>query len=284
MTMYELGRSDVSAPIRVDGPDGPWPALRESVAVNGHVVVFADWNSWLPAVAGGSDLRALLGSRDWDRFNSLEKPEVRYRFAVSRMLLRHAASAVLEVSPDAVELAYRPGGRPYLRGCDQIDVSLSHTQDLVVIGLNRRGRIGVDTEKAARRLRYSEVHRQMCTTAERARLARMSGPEQEAELLRVWTLKEAYTKALGQGMRMGFNQFGFDAAGRGPMTSDGRPASYDEWTFGTYRVELGDGYLMSVACHDAGHGGEGGTAVAAMLDEGFFGQVVDLMDHRARRR
>ncbi|MET9507485.1 4'-phosphopantetheinyl transferase superfamily protein [Streptomyces flavidovirens] len=284
MSGYERGGSTLAAPILVEGPAGPWLRVRESVAFFGHAVVYADWNRWLPAVAAGPELRRLLGHRDWERFNALAKPEVRHRFAVSRLLVRHAASAALEVVPDTLEVAYKPGGRPYLRGCDQLDVSLSHTLDLVVVGLNRRGRIGVDTELAGRRLRYSEVHRQMCTVAERAMLAGLPVPEQEAELLRLWTLKEAYTKALGQGMRMGFTQFGFDADGRGPLTPDGRPASYGEWAFGTYGLELGDSYLMSVACHDAGLGGEEDTAVATMLDEGFFGQVVDLLDRRGRGR
>ncbi|MFI5773190.1 4'-phosphopantetheinyl transferase family protein [Streptomyces sp. NPDC051658] len=277
------GRGSVTAPILMDGPHSPWLRVRESVAFFGNAVVYANWQQWQSVVAAGPELRSLLGNRDWQRFNALAKPEVRYRFAVSRVLARHAASAALDVLPDAVELAYKPGGRPYLRGCDQIDVSLSHTLDLVVVGLNRLGRIGVDTELAGRRLRFSEVHRQMCTSAEHARLADLPGPEQEAELLRTWTLKEAYTKALGQGMRLGFTQFGFSPGGRELQTPDGGAASHGEWSFGTFGLELNGGrtatdrYLVSIACQDVGHGGEEDTSVGTMLDEGFLGQVVDLL-------
>jgi 4'-phosphopantetheinyl transferase len=276
-------RGSVSPPILMAGPDGPWLRVRESVAFFGNAVVYANWQQWRPAVAAGPELRSLLGNRDWQRFSALDKPEVRYRFAVSRMLVRHAASAALQVVPEAVELAYKPGGRPYLRGCDQIDVSLSHTLDLVVVGLNRLGRIGVDTELARRRMRYSEVHRQMCTAAERRVLDRLPESEQEAELLRTWTLKEAYTKALGQGMRMGFTQFGFGPGGRELQTPDGDAASYGEWSFGTFGLDLNGGltsndhYLVSIACQDAGHGGVEDTSVGTMLDEGFLGQVVDLL-------
>ncbi|MFH8571865.1 4'-phosphopantetheinyl transferase superfamily protein [Streptomyces sp. NPDC017993] len=284
MRVKELGRSAVAAPILTTGPDGPWLRVRESVAFSGHAVVYTDWRGWLSAVSTGPTLRALLGPRDWQRYNALVKPEVRCRFAVSRMLVGYAAGAALEVPPEAVELAYKPGGRPYLRGCDQLDVSLSHTLDLVVVGINRRGRIGVDTELGRRRLRYSEVHRQMCTAAERAVLAGLSASEQEKELLRLWTLKEAYTKALGQGMRLGFTQFGFDEDGQGPLTPDGAPASFGEWSFGTFGFALEDRYVVSVACQDAGHGGAPETAVGTMLDEGFFGQVVDLLNRSAGHR
>ena len=53
---------------------------------------------------------------------------------------------LIEAAPDTVELAYKPGGRPYLRGLDQIDISLSHTETLLLVGLTRRGWIGVDAE------------------------------------------------------------------------------------------------------------------------------------------
>ncbi|MFG2718532.1 4'-phosphopantetheinyl transferase family protein [Streptomyces sp. NPDC048416] len=277
------GRDTVSAPIHMASPDGHWLRVRESLAFFGNAVVYANWQQWRSAVAAEPELRSLLGNNDWQRFSALDKPEVRYRFAVSRMLVRHAASAALQVLPEAVELAYKPGGRPYLRGCDQIDISLSHTLDLVVVGLNRLGRIGVDTELARRRLRYSQVHRQICTAAERRALAPLPESEQEAELLRTWTLKEAYTKALGQGMRMGFTQFGFDPEGRELQTPDGDAASYGEWSFGTFGLDLNggptsnDGYVVSVACQDAGHGAVEDTSVGTMLDEGFLGEVVDLL-------
>ncbi|WP_051970084.1 4'-phosphopantetheinyl transferase family protein [Kitasatospora azatica] len=275
----------VQQPTLIEGPSGPWLRVRESVSWFGHAVVYADWRQWLPAVESVEELRPLLGRHDFQRSTTLVKPDVRARFVVSRLLVRYAASAALGVPPEAVELAYKPGGRPYLRGCDQIEVSLSHTEDLIVVGLNRHGRIGVDVELSERRMRYSEVNRQMCTTAERALLADLPEPRQEAELRRIWTLKEAYTKALGQGMRMGFTQFGFDLSGRELCTPDGSPASHGEWTFGTF--ELGPAqagrYLVSVACQDAGHGGVQDTAVATMLDEGFLGQVVELLQRGERQ-
>lgn len=270
-----MKRTAVAEPLAMPGPDAPWSRVRQSMAWHGHVVVYADWHDWLPATLADPQLRLLLGARDWQRLHALAQPQARDRFAASRLLLKHAAGAALQTTPDAVELASKAGGRPYLRGCDQIEVSLSHTGDLLVVGLNRRGRIGVDTEPAGRRIQYSAVERHLCTPAERRTLAGLPPEEQREALLRTWTLKEAYTKALGQGMRMGFTQFGFDAGHTTLLTPQGAPASHGEWTFGTF--ELPGGYLAGVACHDAGYGDEGDTAVSTMLDEGFLAEVVDLV-------
>jgi 4'-phosphopantetheinyl transferase len=269
---------EIAEPILVADPEGPWSRVRQSVAWYGHAVVYASWRGWLPGALADLELRPLLGARDWSRFNGLTDPDARSRFAASRLMLRHTAGAALQSPPTSIDLAYKPGGRPYLRGCDQLDVSLSHTRELMVVGINRRGRIGVDTELAHRRIRYAEVERLLCTPGERRLLTNLQEPDRERELLRIWTLKEAYTKALGQGMRMGFNQFGFDLGGESLLTPDGRPASRGEWSFATF--ELLEDYLVSVACHDAGHNAVSDLSVGTMLDEGFLGEVVDLLRGR----
>ncbi|WP_129308642.1 4'-phosphopantetheinyl transferase superfamily protein [Streptomyces sp. L2] len=269
----------VGEPLYVPGIEGPWAPVRQALRWHGHAVVHGHWQRWLPAALADPDLRNLLGGRDWERFSGLTDPTARSRFAASRLLVRHAVGAALSVDPGSVELSYKPGGRPYIRGCGQIELSLSHTRDLIVVALSGRGRIGVDTELSDRRVRYAAVERSLCSPAERARLAHLDEAARNRELLRIWTLKEAYTKALGQGMRLGFHQFGFGSDGElcGP---DGRPAGHGEWGFGTHW--LPDGYLISVARQDAGLGDSGGvdgadTGVATMLDEGFMGEIVELL-------
>ncbi|MBW5425741.1 4'-phosphopantetheinyl transferase superfamily protein, partial [Streptomyces sp. BG9H] len=272
----------LSEPLLMTGPEAPWAQVRRSLRWHGHVVAYADWHTWEAATAADPRLRPMLGRRDGQRLEGLADPVTRARFAASRLLLRHTAGAALRVPPDGVELAYKPGGSPYLRGCDQLDVSISHTRDLIVVGLNRRGRIGVDTEPGERRIRYEAVERQVCTPAECRWLSALPAPERERGLLRLWTLKEAYTKALGQGMRLGFNQFGFAPDARTLRTRTGAPADQGEWSFGSF--DLLDGYLVSVACQDTGLDATSDTAVATMLDEGFLGEVVGLLAVRREGR
>ncbi|MFH8409735.1 4'-phosphopantetheinyl transferase family protein [Streptomyces sp. NPDC018019] len=274
-----MTRPGIAAPLLMPGPDSPWSRVRQAMAWHGHAVVQAGWRDWLPAVFADPELRPLLGARDWQRLRGLRDPEARDRFAASRLLVKYTAGAALQTPPETVELAYKAGGRPYLRGCDQIEVSLSHTGDLLVVGLNRRGRVGVDTERADRRIQYSAIHRHLCTPDERRRIAALPETEQQRQLLRTWTLKEAYTKALGQGMRMGFTQFGFDTDATCLLTPQGAPASHGEWSFGTF--ELPGGYLVAVACHDTGLDQED-TAVGTMLDEGFLAEVVELVGRAGR--
>lgn len=196
-------------PLALTGPDGPWHPVREAFAAHGRAVVHSRWREWHPAGPQGP----ALDDRDRRRLRTLPRPAARGRFVASRLLLKHLVAAVSDTTAEAVCLAYESGGRPYAvrPGGYRVEISLSHTGDLLVAGVSRRGRIGVDVEAAGRPMRYDDVGPRLCAPAERAALAGLAEPERERALLRLWTLKEAYTKALGRGMRLAFAEFEFEA-------------------------------------------------------------------------
>ncbi|MGP3987932.1 4'-phosphopantetheinyl transferase superfamily protein [Streptomyces sp. 3N207] len=267
----------LARPVRVSGPEGPWERVREAVERHGSVVVHARLAQWLPDDLEDEGLRPLLG-RDHARFRKMTHPQVRARFVASRLLLKHVACAVIEAAPEAVELAYKPGGRPYLRGLDQIDISLSHTEDLLLVGLTRRGWIGVDAEAKDRPMLGLGTENQVCTPYERSTLAQIAEERRNAALVRLWTLKEAYSKAIGQGMRFRFTEFGFSPQDRNVqvLRPDGAPGTGEEWAFHTCLIDRA--YTVSVALFDAGFGDTSDTAAATMLDAGLIAALVDGTD------
>lgn len=264
----------ITPPVHITGPRGPWQQVREGMEVRGNATVCTTWGEWLPTIVGTPGLRALL-ARDWPRYRRTPDPVVRARFAAARLAVKYTAAAALALDPGDIDLAYRLGGRPYLRGFDQIDVSLTHTDELIAVGISRLGRIGVDTEPAGRRMSFELMQDHVCTFDEKQELAALSEQEQSAAMLRLWTLKEAYTKAIGQGLRLSFTEFGFGVGSPALFAPDGRPAARGEWAFGTWPT-LGR-YLVSIACHDTGLDPSRDTRVETMLDDGFLGAVAELV-------
>lgn len=195
-------------PLRNRGPADSWLRVRREVESSGTSVIYAAVDDWLPDDLERPGLAAALG-RDHKRLLEMTHVPNRSRFVASRLLLKSAAAAVLGTSPDELELAYKPGGRPHLRGVDQLDVSISHTEELLVVGLTRNGRIGVDMENADRRMLGLGTERQVCTPYELEALESVAEDRRNRELVRLWTLKEAYSKAIGQGLRFRFTEFGF---------------------------------------------------------------------------
>ncbi|MFD7627265.1 4'-phosphopantetheinyl transferase family protein [Streptomyces sp. NPDC059851] len=268
-------RKTLPPPVHVPGPGPgrPWQTVRTHLERDGSATVVATWGEWLTAALADAGLRPLLG-RDWQRYRRTGDAAARYRFITSRMIVKYTAAAVLRTDPTVLDLAYKIGGRPFIRGFDQIDVSLSHTDDLIAVGVSRTGRIGVDAEPTGRTMSFELLQGHMCTPAERAELERMPRNRQDSELLRLWTLKEAYTKALGQGMRLGFTEFGFGLESGALTAPDGSPASRGEWAFATHPV-LGGRYLVSTARHDTGLDTARDTTVHTMLDQGFTDAVEE---------
>ncbi|GHE84092.1 hypothetical protein GCM10014715_45160 [Streptomyces spiralis] len=269
-------------PIAVTPQGDSWDRVRDDLATLGSAIVHARLSDLEGHLPSGDGLRALLG-RDWTRYLDLTHADVRHRYAASRMLLKYAAAAVLDGDPDELELAYGPTGRPYLRGCDQIDISLSHTDDLLLVGLTTRGLIGVDAERTDREMYDSGLGRHICTPYELVLLAGMAPEERNQGLVRLWTLKEAYSKAIGQGMQFRFTEFGFGPDGRPVRVQrpDGTEGTGDEWLF---RTVVLDGYFVSAAVYDAGFGPLWDTHITTMLDQDCVEAVTEALDREDTAR
>jgi 4'-phosphopantetheinyl transferase len=226
----------------------------EEVARSGRAVVHTTWGQWLTAALLDPELREMLG-RDWPRYRQHPVPAGRLSFAVSRKVMKHTAAAVLEVPPGALDVAYQPGGRPTLRGLgEELHLSLTHTDELIAVGVSRTGFIGVDAEPVGRRVSFELLRDHVCTAEEAARIAALPEGERGRAFLRLWTLKEAYTKALGHGLARRFGAFGFrwdDAGGRaegGAVLAEDTSGAR-RWSFATHLVQ--GRYLVSEAHRDA---------------------------------
>ncbi|MEU1378376.1 4'-phosphopantetheinyl transferase superfamily protein [Streptomyces triculaminicus] len=233
--------------VHADGPGGAWAtsvstAVREGRTVVLHCLV-EEWKA-----PDSPELSLLLG-REHRRYASTRHPACRDRFVASRRLIKYAASAALGVSPWTLELAISPGGRKYLRGCGWLGLSLSHTGDLLVLALSATGRVGADSEALSRSMCNPALVRRVCTDAEMEVLGALPVGERGRAMLRLWTLKEAYTKAIGVGMRLPFREFGFAVDGDRAVLHDaeGAPAHPVEWEFTTHWIDADDSYVVSTA-------------------------------------
>ncbi|MDH2388059.1 4'-phosphopantetheinyl transferase superfamily protein [Streptomyces sp. HNM0663] len=200
-----------------DGSDHGWRYVRGRVLRDGHAVCHGLLTDW--AAAPGTPARELSGA-DWARYRSAREPAVRGRLFGSRLLARHAVAAAADADPSLVELVRGAGGRPAVCAPAGFDVGISHTGDLLVVGVARGRRIGVDAEHRDRPLSMPPLPEKFCHPEELARLARLPAAERNRALVHRWTLKEAYAKALGVGLRLDLSGVPFVACGA--ARGDGR--------------------------------------------------------------
>jgi 4'-phosphopantetheinyl transferase len=149
-----------------------------------------------------------------------------------------------------VRIETTPTGKPVVapetpeRG---MGFNLSHTPGMMVCALARDADVGVDVENHTRRVMLRVADR-FFSDMEIAQIRAAASGEQANRFIALWTLKEAYLKATGQGLSSGMDHFGFDLTSDPPRLVPGPDtdaAKNGYWHF--YSMTLRRCYRVAVA-------------------------------------
>jgi 4'-phosphopantetheinyl transferase len=152
-----------------------------------------------------------------------------------------------EASATSWHIATTPKGKPYLRApYDQIAFSISHTSGLVAVCISDAKACGIDLESLDRVLPVEGLSARYLSQAEQAWLHAHQQADQQRAFLNVWTLKEAYLKALGLGISVPLNSLTF-SWGESIRLECAEPSTQalDHWVFD--QSVLPSGHLLAVA-------------------------------------
>ena len=132
------------------------------------------------------------------------------RFIVARVRLRQLLATRLGVRPESVELAYGPCGKPALAhpGRDRdLRFNLSRRDDIAVYALSFDREVGIDLE-AVRVIRDADsIAARWFSQGENDAYRALDRREQPLGFVNCWTRKEAFVKALGDGLCYGLDRF-----------------------------------------------------------------------------
>lgn len=143
----------------------------------------------------------LLAADEIARFARLRSPADR-RFAAARSILRRLLSQYLQCPPEALAFTYSDRGKPALQQPVQpLQFNLSHSGDVAVYAVARRGAIGVDVECIRPVVAWKRLARRYFSDRECAHLETLPEQNRTQAFLQIWTQKEAYVKATGEGIR-----------------------------------------------------------------------------------
>ncbi len=109
--------------------------------------------------------------------------------------------------------------------------NLSHSRGLVAAAVSLRHDVGVDVERCDRTSRFEDLARRYFTPDEVALVQSDAADGGRDAFFRLWTLKEAFIKATGEGLGRSLQSFGFaldPIAVTFPGAAVGEP---DEWQF-----------------------------------------------------
>ncbi|KAK2983255.1 hypothetical protein RJ640_023375 [Escallonia rubra] len=168
-----------------------------------------------------SKYRELLPQSEEKKVDSMCGDELRKGALLARALVRTTIARYqinTEVSPRSLEFTTNIHGKPEVRWQHSDDwlppplhFNISHTSSLVACGVTMDSPIGIDVEEKQRAIKNNVLSfvRRYFSGHEVEHLSSILDPEvQRQEFLKLWTLKEAYVKALGRGFSASpFNTF-----------------------------------------------------------------------------
>lgn len=129
-------------------------------------------------------------------------------YVASRWLLRNVLARYTNSAAEALEFLRTDKGKPYLPHSD-VHFSLSHSGDKAVLAVAKVELIGVDIERVKTMRDLSRIAELYYHPNEFARLQTLHDHERSDYFYRLWTLKEAFFKALGTGISAGLEKIQF---------------------------------------------------------------------------
>lgn len=119
------------------------------------------------------------------------------------LLQRLQAYAGLDLPP---ALDRGPRGKPFAPALPGLEFNLSHAGADLLLAFACDQPLGVDIERATRRVSPDALAARFFAKAEAAALARLPPARRRSAFLHLWTHKEAVLKALGEGLAFGLDR------------------------------------------------------------------------------
>jgi 4'-phosphopantetheinyl transferase len=173
-----------------------------SMLSEGEVHAFYVFVEDVPRDLARERLLPLLDAGEAERHARFLFDEHRHLFLVAHALCRSVLAAYTGLAPEALRFAARAHGKPELLPAPDaapLRFNLSHTAGLAAVAV-AQAEIGVDVERLDRRVELEAVARRVFSPAEVDHLMASAGVARRQRFFERWTLKEAYVKALGDGL------------------------------------------------------------------------------------
>ncbi|GBF81467.1 4-phosphopantetheinyl transferase [Aphanothece sacrum FPU1] len=170
------------------------------------------------------------------------------RFIVARTTLKIILSNYLKIAPNQIKFEYSSRGKPTLIkdiNPNKLEFNVSHSEELALYGITRDRLIGVDVEYNSPIPDAEQLAKRFFCPQEYEIIRPLTSPEKEQTFFQLWTAKEAYLKATGEGISGGLDQI-FVSLKTKPkflaLPHSGKPLT--DWTLFTLTPQTG--YLASV--------------------------------------
>jgi 4'-phosphopantetheinyl transferase len=131
-------------------------------------------------------------------------------FIINRGYLRIILSQYLRLKPEEISFTYNHKGKPLLDDTilRKIEFNLSHKNNYTVYSFSNEN-IGIDLENINDKVQMENIAKRFFCHNEFDYLKNLEFREKQEHFFKLWTLKEAYLKAIGEGLSGGLDSICF---------------------------------------------------------------------------
>lgn len=151
------------------------------------------------------ELLQSLNQAEQARARRFVNPEHGHRFSLIRGLLRHWLGYYLDLAPASVVFQYNDFGQPWVKPQNPnrlIHFNISHSHNMAAFSF-ARVRVGIDIEFMKTMKNLNAMTRHICHPDELLEFESLAPKQANEAFFRLWTRKESFIKANGQGLSMG---------------------------------------------------------------------------------
>ena len=207
--------------------------------------------------AGIQQVRRLLSPDEIQRADRFYFEEHRRRFTVARAAMRQILARHTDCAPRDIVFSYGAKGKPELAGRLEkfgIKFNLSHSFDLGLLAVTRGLSVGADIELVSPEFATQEIARRFFSPREVDALSAQPPGERAEAFFSCWTRKEAYIKALGEGISVPLDSFEV-TFGQGVVAALRRvtfdPGEISRWR--VYDIQTTERYKAALVVEGQGH-------------------------------
>lgn len=225
-----------------------WPFPPSTPALSG-----TDIHVWaVPLDRPQRDVRSLarvLCAEELERARRLRFARVRDRFIVERGALRHLLGQYAVIEPGRLQFRYGLHGKPALTGDGgAVCFNVSHSQGVALVAVTRGRELGVDVERIRPMFAVDRIAERFFAAREAAMLRALPPSEKQVAFFLCWTRKEAYIKAVGDGLARPLDRFEVSVGSGQPaelLSVDGDPDEASRWSL--HDLRPASGYVAALA-------------------------------------
>lgn len=195
-----------------------------------------------------SYLGGLLASDEQRRAARYHFDRHRRRFIVGQGVLRVLLSRYSSQPPNRLRFEYGPRGKPSLVDNPDLHFNVSHSHERAVVAVARKGRLGVDIERLRELADADDIARRFFSRLEAANYLSVPGEQRQRAFFNCWTRKEAFVKALGEGLFLSLDRFDVSLAPDEPvriLAIDGDDRRARDWSL--TELKLADDFAGAMA-------------------------------------